>query len=86
MAKGEILKPMDALGTEAVAVIDEAFNTQGFGTWAQWSARYARTRERVFRRRRGLKNFIGPIAPGTILVRSAQLAKSVSYAVVGGSA
>jgi hypothetical protein len=86
MAKGDILAPMDKLGTQAVAVIDEAFNTEGFGTWPQWSARYARSRELGFRKTHGKKTFIGPVAPGTILVRSAQLAKSVSFEVVGGSA
>jgi hypothetical protein len=71
------------LGGYAEKTVDDAFASGGFGRWPTWSDKYGRHRELEQRMKKRKMNKIGPI-PLAILVRTAQLAKSITSAVVGG--
>jgi hypothetical protein len=75
---------LEQLGAAAVQTIEMAFRTGGFGRWQQWSVAYARRRELKSRKayRGRLMDFIGPIKPGSILIDTGQLRRSISFAVV----
>lgn len=70
------------IGAEAEATVQEAFETGGFGFWKQWSRRYARANELKTRRRTKRMKFIGPLKPGSLLIQTAQLRRSVEARVV----
>lgn len=63
-AKNGIVTALETLGTEAYNVIQDAFNTGGFGTWAP-------LKPSTIRRKKS----------SAILIDTAQLRQSVSYAV-----
>jgi hypothetical protein len=78
-----IVEVLDLIGNKCIEIIAHAFDTGGFGNWIRWHYSYAKLRERLMRnmpKRR--KKFIGPVNPGLLLVRTGQMANSITYAVV----
>ncbi len=75
--KGPLLA-LKQLGVLAENVVQQAFETGGFGQWPKWSPRYARWRSRYERARSRL---IGPLRPGSLLILSAQLRRSITSRV-----
>jgi len=78
----QLKKGLNRIGVQAENIVQQAFATSGFGQWPGWSPRYARLRQMEARRKRRQVKTIGPI-PLSILVRSAQLRKSISSKVMG---
>lgn len=72
------LLALKQLGVAGENVVQEAFETGGFGRWAKWSPRYASWRMRFERARSKL---IGPLQPGSLLILSGQLRRSVTSRV-----
>ncbi len=75
--KGPLLA-LKQLGVLGENVVQQAFQTGGFGQWPKWSARYARWRSGYERARSKL---IGPLRPGSLLILSGQLRRSVTSRV-----
>lgn len=73
------------IGVEAENTVQQAFETGGWGAWPRWSMNYTRRRELKNRFKTGRMNFVGPVNPGSLLIDSAQLRRSVSSRVVGGA-
>jgi hypothetical protein len=78
-------KALGELGLQGRLVVVGAFDTGGYGRWQQWSKSYARRRELGSRRanRGRLLNFTGPIKPGSLLILTGQLRRSISFEVTG---
>ena len=76
---------LKALGVEGETVVQEAFETGGFGTWPAWSKRYAAWRRRHELRLRA-KGSTGPITGGGLLILSHQLRRSITSRVEKGRA
>jgi hypothetical protein len=70
------------LAVEGENIVQGAFSTGGYGKWAPWATKYGRSRELEARHKRRKMRFIGPIQLA-ILVRTAQLRKSISSKVMG---
>ena len=66
------------LGVTGENVVQGAFNSAGYGRWQAWSESYAHWRAAYMRKR---SKIIGPVGPGSILILSGQLAKSISSEV-----
>jgi hypothetical protein len=75
------LYALRALGVEAENIVQEAFETGGFGHWPKWSPRYARWRAAYERARSKL---VGPLRPGSLLILSAQLRRAITSRVEPG--
>ena len=76
---------LQTLGVYGEEVVDEAFDTGGWGQWAPWSDSYAQKREQSWREKHHKMKLIGPIQ-FRLLVRSGQMEKAVTSEVVGGKA
>ena len=70
------------LAVEGENIVQKAFDTGGYGKWPTWSSKYGRSRELAAREKRRKIRFIGPMRLA-ILVRTAQLRKSISSKVMG---
>jgi hypothetical protein len=68
------------LGIAGENVVQGAFNSNGYGRWQAWSASYAHWRAAYMRKR---SKIMGPVGPGSILILSGQLAKSITSEVKG---
>lgn len=80
--RGNIKEALVFLGLLGEQIIQEGFNTEGWGSWPQWSKEWAERREFVARRkaRKAHRPYSGP---GLILTFSSQLRKSVSSRLMG---
>jgi hypothetical protein len=76
-----IVKTLKILGIQAENVVQEAFDTGGWGSWAPWSDSYARRRELEVRHKKHRIKFIGPLL-FKLLVKTGQLRRAVTSQVV----
>lgn len=79
LTKG-IMPALGSLGLVAENLVQRAFETGGFGQWAQLSPRYARWKEQLIRTKARKLFFIGPVQM-TLLVLSGQLRKAITSRV-----